>query len=118
LGNVLVAGPLGYALDIAANAAFGQHLLDRHEAEHVLSSNSLLGPSALYAALTGCFLWLSSLVVAAADNWTRVTRLVERLATNVSVLRSIGSRRARPIADFWVHRFGGLTSNAALGFML
>jgi site-specific recombinase len=118
LGNVLLAGPLGYAFDVAATYAFGQHLLDEHTAVHVLSANSLLGPSALYAALTGCFLWLSSLVGAAADNWTRVTRMVERLATNLSVMRSVGSRRARPVAEFWVARFGGLTSNAALGFML
>lgn len=118
LGNVLFAGPLGYAFDVAAQHVFGQHLLDQHAALHVLSSNSVLGPSALYAALTGCFLWLSSLVGAAADNWTRVTRMVERLATNLSVMRSIGSQRARPVAEFWVERFGGLTSNAALGFML
>jgi site-specific recombinase len=118
LGNVLFAGPVGYVFDLAAKAVLGRHLLDEHTALHVMSSNSVLGPSVLYAALTGCFLWLSSLAGAAGDNWARVTRMVDRLSTNLSVMRRIGSQRARPVAEFWVARFGGLLSNTALGFML
>jgi site-specific recombinase len=118
LGNVLVAGPLAYALDVLTQHAFGGHLLDAHAAQHVLDANSILGPSAAFAALTGVFLWLSSLIGAAADNWTRVVHLVERLSTNLHVMRSIGPERARSAAEWWVSRFGGLTGNIALGFML
>jgi site-specific recombinase len=118
LGNVLVAAPFAYLLDVAFYQLRGHHILDAHAVQHVLEANSVWGPSALYAALTGVLLWLSSLVGAAADNWTRVTGMVERLASNLHVMRSVGQRRARPVAQWLVERFGGLTGNAALGFML
>ncbi|HKU43474.1 MAG TPA: hypothetical protein VJR89_35170, partial [Polyangiales bacterium] len=118
LGNVMFAGPVAYLFDILAERASGEHVLTGEQAQHVLHANSVLGPSALYAALTGVFLWLSSLVGAAADNWTRVTRLLERLSTNVRVMRFVGKSRARPVAQWWVEHWGGLTGNLALGFML
>jgi site-specific recombinase len=88
------------------------------KAEHVLASHSVLGPSVLYAALTGLFLWISSLLGAAGDNWTRVNHLADRLATNVHVMKRIGATRARAYADVAVKRFGGLLGNLSLGFML
>lgn len=118
LGNVVVAGPLAYAIGRGANLALGWKSLSAHAAEHVLHANSLLGPSAVYAAITGLFLWLSSLAGAAADNWTRVTRLRERLTTNLHVMRRIGPGRAVPLATWFVERVGGLTSNVALGWLL
>jgi site-specific recombinase len=118
LGNLVIAVPLAYAIDRAAQQLLARHVLDAHTAEHVLDSNTLLGPSVLYAALTGVFLWLSSLAGAAGDNWVRVTGLADRLATNVRVMRGVGTARARPFADWLSGRVGGLTGNAALGFML
>jgi site-specific recombinase len=118
LGNLVIAVPLAYALDRASQQLFGHHVLDAHTAEHVFESNTLLGPSFLYAALTGVFLWISSLAGAAGDNWVRVTGLADRLATNVRVMRGIGAARARPFAEWLASRVGGLTGNAALGCML
>ncbi|MEO8874807.1 MAG: hypothetical protein ABI461_04395, partial [Polyangiaceae bacterium] len=82
------------------------------------STNSILGPSILYAALTGFFLWASSLIGAAGDNWTRVIDLEERLATNVHAMKRLGVKRARPLAKGFVHRVGGMLGNISLGFML
>ncbi len=118
LGNLLAAGPIAFALDALCARMAHRHLLDLHTAHHVLTSNSVLGPSALYAALTGFFLWISSLLGAAANNWARVVRLEDRLATNVKVMRTVGFARARATAVAVVARFGGLVGNVSLGFLL
>lgn len=117
-GNVVVVGPLAFLLDVVAHRTLGRHLITMDKAEHVLASHSVLGPSVLFAALTGLFLWISSLLGAAGDNWTRVTHLADRLATNVHVMKRIGATRARTYAESTVKRFGGLLGNLSLGFML
>ena len=83
LGNLLAVAPVALGLDALCVRIAHRHLLESHTAHHVLRSNSVLGPSALYAALTGVFLWISSLMGASANNWARVVRLEDRLATNV-----------------------------------
>jgi site-specific recombinase len=118
LGNIVVAAPLAFAFDVVAKRALGHHLLGAQTAEHALASNSILGPSILFAALTGFFLWLSSLIGAAGDNWTRVIGLSDRLATNVTAMKRLGVRRARPLAEAFVHRVGGMLGNISLGIML
>jgi len=117
-GNLIAAGPTALALDALWVRFAHRHLLDVHTAQHVLSSNSLLGPSALYAALTGFFLWISSLLAAAANNWARVVGLENRLATNVKIMGTVGGGRARATAAAFVARFGGLAGNLSLGFLL
>lgn len=118
LGNVVVVGPLSYLLDVGAHRATGRHLIAAEKAHHVLAANSLLGPSVVFAALTGLFLWISSLIGAAGDNWTRVNHLADRLATNVHVMKRVGAARARVYADAIAQRAGGLLGNMSLGFLL
>ena len=113
LGNVALAAPLAYLLDVVTVSLSGHHLLGDDKASHVLDAHSVLGPSLVYAALTGVFLWLSSLVGAVADNWVRVTRLVERLSTNVAVMRTVGPVRARPSAEWMAAHVGGITESVA-----
>lgn len=117
-GNVVVAGPLAALIDgVAVRIARG-HVLSLAKAEHVLRAQSILGPSIMFAALTGLFLWISSLVTAAGDNWTRVNHLADRLATNVHAMKRIGPTRARVYADRVVPLVGGLAGNVALGALL
>jgi len=118
LGNVMVVAPLSLLLDRAVWHTLHAHILDHHTAEHVLHANSLLGPSVLYAALTGVFLWLSSFAAAAVDNWARVVDLDERLSTNLRVMQNGTETRARPRAAWVVERIGGLAGNATLGLLL
>jgi site-specific recombinase len=118
VGNVVVAGPLAFLIDAGVAREWGRHLVSRASAEHALQANSLLGPSFIYAALTGVFLWMSSLLGALGDNWVRVQHLSDRLATNRRVLTGVGAARARAWADAVVDRAGGLLGNASLGFLL
>lgn len=118
LGNVLVAVPMSYGAEQAAQLLWHKHVLSEHAARHVLHANVLLGPSALYAALTGGFLWLSSFIGAAIDNWARVVELEERLSTHLSVMRRAADKRARRRARWWVQRIGGLSGNTSLGLLM
>lgn len=117
-GNLLVAGPLAFLFDVAIHRATGAHLLASEKAHHVMQSQSILGPSALYAALAGVFLWMSSLIGAAGDNWIRVVRLSDRLATNRHAMAHANPVRARARAEAVLARVGGLMGNASLGFFL
>jgi site-specific recombinase len=118
VGNVVVTGPLAYGIDHVATRFFHQHIVSVEKGAHMLHANSALGPSFLFAALTGLFLWVSSLAGAACDNWTRTSNLTERLATNPRVMAGPGRARALPLANAIVTRIGGLVGNATLGFLL
>ncbi len=118
LGNVVSVVPAALLLDEIARRMFKHSVLTETAREHVLASHSWVGPSIFYAALTGVFLWVSSLFGALADNWARVGRVEQSLATNVRAMRMWGARRAHRLAHAFVHRIGGLVSNTTLGFLL
>ena len=118
VGNVVVAGPLAYAIDLCFTRILHRHVATGAHAVELLQANSVLGPSIVFAAITGLFLWISSLIGAGADNWTRVVRLSDRLATNPRVMTRITPARARAFADAIVSRTGGLLGNLSLGFLL
>lgn len=118
LGNVLSAAPLAAVIAYAFSDFIRHPLLSRDKAEQVLQAQSLLGPSLLFAACTGVMLWISSVVGAFVDNWARVTRLSERLATNVHALRNFSPTRARERAEQLTRKVGGMASNITLGLLL
>jgi site-specific recombinase len=117
-GNVLAVVPLVLAVDAVVRRLSGAHLLSPAKAEHVVATQSILGPSLLFAALTGVFLWGSGLVGAACDNWARLSRLEEAFATSVTAMRTVGAARARVVVKRVVRRFGGVVGNATLGVLL
>jgi site-specific recombinase len=117
-GNLIVAGPLAFGIARFLRHVVHRTMVDEATATHLLDANSALGPSAAYAVLTGIFLWVSSLVGAAVDNWARVNRVSDALATGLRVMKSVGARRAGPMATAIASRVGGFTGNAFLGFLL
>ncbi|MBL8740077.1 MAG: hypothetical protein JNK04_03250 [Myxococcales bacterium] len=118
LGNLVAIVPLVVGADAAYRALGGHHVLDADKAAYVLHAHEIVGPSALYAGVAGCFLWASSMFGASIDNWTRVNALGERFATNLWVMRTIGIDRARAVVDRVVPKLGGLSGNIALGWLL
>ena len=117
VGNLVVAGPAAWAIARVAQS-HGHVIVSSDAARRLLHHDSIAGPSALYAALTGVFLWVSSLAGAAVDNWARANRVADSLATGVRVMKTAGARRVEPIANAIASRAGGLFGNAFLGFLL
>jgi site-specific recombinase len=118
LGNLVAVAPC--ALGVAALWWFAtdQAPLPAEKARHVLHSQSILGPSFLFAIYTGVLLWLSGLFAGWADNAFTLRRLHEAIATNRRLVRRIGAERALARADWWKSNIAGLAGNVGLGVML
>ncbi|MGI4860164.1 MAG: site-specific recombinase, partial [Janthinobacterium lividum] len=93
-------------------------LISPEKARATLASFSLLGPTPLYAAMTGVLLWASSLLAGWAENWFALHRIGDVLHYNRRLRFALGNAGAARVAHFWRHNFSGIVSNAALGLML
>lgn len=117
-GNLMVAGPVVLAVQLAAQAAFGRPLVGEQTADYVLHSLTLLGPTALYAAFTGVLLFASSIIAGWAENWFVWHKLDSAIAWNPRSIALLGAARARRWGAWWRANISGLTANVSLGLML
>jgi len=117
-GNLMLAGPLVLLGQMAWRALFGVPLVDEHDAQHVLESITLLGPTALYAAFTGVLLFASSLIAGWVENWFVWHRLDSAIAWNPRCVALLGTGRAQRVAAWWRRNVSGLAANISLGLML
>ena len=99
--------------------ATGRWFLTTPEAEHALRGVNPVGTlTIVYAAVTGFFLWLSSLAAGAASNWSAYRRLPEATREDARIKRIFGKPFAQKLGDFVEHNLGGMIGYAALGFLL
>ena len=118
LGNVLVVFPLVVGITLAIAYASGSPAISVHQAEHVLQSLHLLGPSLFFAAFTGVLLFASSILAGWAENWFVLQRLDSAIEFNPRITRMVGVRRAHRWAQFMRENVSGFAANISLGFML
>ena len=118
LGNLAIVAPLVLGVQLAANALFGRPLVGEADAEHVLDSLTLLGPTPFYAAFTGVLLFTSSIIAGWVENWFVWHRLDSAITWNPRIVSHLGRARAQRWAEFWRHNISGFTSNISLGLML
>ncbi len=118
LGNVAVVFPAAVLLSVVIFLLSGRPMIDAKEAEHVLHSLTLLGPSLLFAAFTGVLLFASSILAGWAENWFVLHRLDSAIRYNPRITRRLGAARADRWAHFMRHNVSGFASNISLGFML
>ena len=117
-GNLAVCFPVVLIVQVLAQAAFGAPLVGREQAEYVLHSVTLLGPTALFAAFTGVLLFASSIIAGWVENWFVFHRLDSAIAWNPRILARVGPSRARFWAQWWRQNISGLAANVSLGLML
>ena len=118
LGNVLVVFPAVLALALLIAQATGSPAISVHQAEHVLESLHLLGPSLFFAAFTGVLLFASSIIAGWTENWFVLNRLDSALHYNPRITRVLGAQRAARWAVFLRENLSGFAANISLGFML
>ncbi|MGQ3052543.1 MAG: site-specific recombinase [Roseateles sp.] len=118
IGNLSVVAPLVLAVQGLCWLAFGMPLVGEREAEYVLNSLSLFGPSLLFAAFTGTLLFASSLIAGWVENWFVFHRLDSAIAWNPRIVGTVGQARARAWSQWWRANISGLTANISLGLML
>lgn len=117
-GNVAICAPLVLAVQLASHAAFGATPVGEKEAQYVLKSITLLGPTALFAAFTGVLLFASSLIAGWAENAFVFHRLDSAIAWNPRFVAVLGAARAQRWSRWWRANVSGLAANISLGLML
>lgn len=118
VGNLAMVVPVVLAVQVTAEALTGRTLVGVHDAEHVLETLTLLGPTPLYAALTGVLLFASSLIAGWAENWFVLHRIDSAIRWNPRLLAWLGAPRASYWADWWRANISGLAANISLGLLL
>jgi site-specific recombinase len=88
------------------------------KAQEVLSSVSLLGPTALFAAFTGVLLFASSIIAGWVENAFVLHRLDSALRYHPRLRRWIGVRGAERLGLYLKNNISGLAANISLGLML
>ncbi len=118
LGNLAAVTPLVLAVQFGAQAVIGTPLVGAQEAEHILHSLTLLGPTLFFAAFTGTLLFASSLIAGWVENWFVWHNIDSAIAWNPRFVARLGAARAQRWAAYWRANISGFTANISLGLML
>ncbi|MBU9176612.1 site-specific recombinase [Burkholderia gladioli] len=117
-GNVLVVLPVCLAVQLGAHALLHADVISVDKAHATLRSFALLGPTPIYAALTGVLLWASSLIAGWADNWFVLHRVGDAIAYHRRLRLTLGVSGAARLARFCKSNVAGVVGNVGLGMML
>ena len=117
-GNVMLVFPTILLISFAMQRLTGHPMIGVAEAQHVLASIQLLGPSLLFAAFTGVLLFSSSIVAGWVENWFVLHHLDSALRYNPRITRVLGHARADRWGCFMRNHISGLAANISLGLML
>ncbi len=117
-GNVFMVVPCVLLVNVLVQLLLGHPMINHKEAEHVLTTLTLLGPTLLWAAFTGLILFASSMVAGWAENWFVLHRLDSAIAHNPRFTAALGAERAGRLSRFMRSNMAGFASNISLGFML
>lgn len=118
-------GNIGLAVPTALLLAWGMQRSTGHgffPPDYAVYSVNALNPldtlTVFYAALTGCLLWVSSLIAGWFDNWVAFLKVPERLQKNRALRRVFGSGAGERAALFLRRYSSGAIGSIALGFFL
>ncbi len=119
IGNLVGAIPLAVLIDLFIQWKNGNPFLGHEAALHGLESMHLLRSATIpFAALTGCFLWLSSLFAGWTANWMAVNRLPRAMAQSRRLRGALGAESAEELAKVVRHHLSGVAGYTCLGLML
>jgi len=118
-GNLAGAMPAAFLIDALLQWKLGHSFLTAEAARHGLASMHLLKSLTIpFAALTGVFLFLSSLAAGWTANWIALHRLPAAVARSRALRRSLGTERAIGLGRFVEHHLSGIVGYVCLGILL
>lgn len=119
VGNVGAAIPMAFLVDVGARLLQGHSLVDRaHAAAGFLALHPFRSWTLPFAALTGVFLWLSSLVAGWTANWSAFRSFPQAVARSRRVRRVLGEPRSQRLGALVERHLSGVMGYLALGFLL
>ncbi len=118
VGNVLVGFAGGVLFESLWSRAYGAPFLDGQQAEHTLHAfHPLHSGTVFFAAITGVFLWLSSLGAGWLENFFVYRRLADGIAQH-RLGRFVGRKRMERLAHRIQHAVAGIGGNVTIGVLL
>jgi len=117
-GNVFMVVPAVLLVNTLVLLLLGRPMISPTEAEHVLGTLTLLGPTLMWAGFTGGILFAASMIAGWTENWFVLHRLDSAMRHNPRITAVLGSERAARWSSFMRDNISGFASNIALGFML
>lgn len=119
IGNILIVIPSAFLLNFTFRRITGHAFLDATTAEHVLRSlDPIHGGTLPLAALTGVFLWISSVAGGWLENWSVYRRLPQAIAEHRGLRTLFGTERMTRFADKFGHNISSAGGSVALGTLL
>ncbi|MBI2725872.1 MAG: site-specific recombinase [Polaromonas sp.] len=117
-GNVFMVIPAVLLVNVIVQLLIGRPMISHKEAEHVLHTLTLLGPTLFWAAFTGMILFAASMIAGWAENWFVLHHLDSAIRHNPRFTAVLGAERAARWSAFTRENISGFASNISLGFML
>jgi site-specific recombinase len=117
-GNVFMVVPAVLLVNTLIQLLLGRPMISHAEAQHVLGTLTLLGPTLMWAGFTGGILFAASMIAGWTENWFVLHRLDSAMRHNPRITAFLGSERAARWSTFMRDNISGFASNIALGFML
>ena len=117
-GNLLAVIPVVLGIQLLAWKMSGAPVISTDKAMHILADNTLLGPTLIFAAITGVILFAGSLLAGWIENWFIWHRLDSAIAWNPRFIAVLGDSRAKRWSKWWRKNISGVASNISLGLML
>jgi site-specific recombinase len=119
IGNLGMVVPAALALDAVSRLVSGHPFLDAEAAHHVVDSlHPTRSATAIFAALTGCELWLTSLGAGWMENWIVFHRLPEAIAGSRKLRAMLGPARAEKLGKALAQNAAGVGGSLTLGALL
>lgn len=117
-GNVLAVIPVVTLISALLGAHGEPAMVDTATAEHVLHDLHLLGPTAIFAALTGVLLFASSMIAGWVENAFVLHKLHSAIRYHPRLRSWLGARRAERLGDYLMTHVSSLAANISLGLLL
>ena len=119
VGNVLFVVIGAFVLSILYHTFFHHGLLSEHFAQHMLNDlDPTRSLSWWYAAITGVFLWLSSICAGWLQNWVNMRGLVEAIRLDRRLVAVFGESRIRRFSEWVSRNISAIGGNIAIGLFM
>lgn len=116
-GNLLTIIPICFLVSWAT-IFFDYSFLTQDQALNMLHTPDILGPTPLYASITGVLLFIGGICAGWFENWVLVNRIDKRIKYNNRMQKIFGMKRVERFAEYLKNNSNPLAANITLGFLL
>lgn len=119
IGNLFIVFPLPFIISWLLDVLMGYRLYDQQEAFDVINGQHPWRSGALwFAAITGCYLFLSGIIAGYVDNRVIYSRIPERIRQHGGLRKILGLKSLVKFSVFVENQAGSLAGNITLGLFL